>query len=144
MGAAISKIFEWIGLRVLLQLRHWLIILIVTVHNGPKVRRVILVPDRWNDRRFLIPNQCPVDALEERMFLNVGSTVLVTESLVLIRDEQLDDQILAVLGHVDMLWKFQLFVQNVGKGLILTPALERRRTVQHLIHQYTKGPPIDR
>ena len=53
------------------------------------------------------------------------------------------EDLLRDLSCIGMLWEGYLISKDVGKGSIAVLTLEWSSAKQHLINEYTEGPPID-
>ena len=105
----------------------------------------------------------PLRCLKEGCGLDVGSASTRSEASGFVFDQEFANDcftetgvvrtrfsthtgpnLLRYLRRARTLREGYLVPENVGKRCIAVLALERRSSIQHLVYQYTKGPPIDR
>ncbi len=77
------------------------------------------------------------------MALDLGSPRLGAESLGGILDQELLDKVAAAAGHGVVLGELDLVLQDVGKGLVASGALERCDSKDHLVDEDAESPPVD-
>jgi len=102
--------------------------------------RTIALPNR---EYAAYPYQSEIKVLKPFAPLNLSGTVFRTQSLIRFAPKQFLNKLLAVCRCSNVIWPFEMFVDDIVESFISETALKRSGSREHFVYQNTEGPPID-